>query len=65
MPKYGDEIRRMFRNKSFMRIFRNQCIDKGYKIVESGYIPKRQYRNFGWKYGVIFCKPIKKGKRHE
>lgn len=56
--KYKDEKRIMFRDKNKMDNKLSELRSNGCKIIMSGYIASRSYRNFGYLYGIIFRQPI-------
>jgi len=56
------EQRSMFRTIGEMNVKKQILIEQGCKILDFGYLPKRTYKNFGFKYGIIYKRPIKKKK---
>ena len=62
MKKYSEEKKKMFRDKEAMELFAQQLKNEGSKVIEKGYMPTCHYRNFGYKYGVVYQKNLLIGK---
>jgi hypothetical protein len=60
MKKYSEEKKKMFRDKEEMKAFEEGLALEGSKVIKVGYMPTRTYRNFGYKYGVVYKKNLKK-----
>jgi len=57
---YSEEKRKMFRSRSAMEDKLEEFKEQKFIIIRSGFICERTYRNFGFKYGIVYREPIKK-----
>jgi len=56
---FSEEKRKMFRLKERMEEFRDKLEAEGCIIIRSGYISQSTYRNYGFKYGIVFREKLK------